>query len=166
VRLFSALVPSADAVRSLRAALDGISETDQGSLSWTTPRQWHVTLGYYGVDDPVARTARLRTALAGLPPRPVCLRGAGTFPGVLWIGVDGDLDGLAAATAADGDERPFRPHLTIGRRRDRTRPDSWARALGDYRGPGWTAGEVVLFASEPGPRYLPVERFTLGADTG
>lgn len=172
MRLFSALVPPPDAVRSLRAALEGGPRTPSSQLRWNPPDRWHVTLGYYGSDDPVSRANRLRTALAGVPPRPLRLEGAGTFPGVLWIGVDGDLDDLAVASEAGDDGRPFRPHLTIARGSDRAGPAEWARSLDGYRGPRWTAAEVVLFASEPavgnstGPRYVPVERFTLGANTG
>lgn len=164
--LFSALVPSADAVRSLRVGLEDEPRVPLPQLRWDPPDRWHVTLGFYGAEDPASRADRLRVALTGLAPRQVRLRGAGTFPGVLWIGVDGDLADLAQAARADDDRRPFRPHLTIARGRDRARPDAWARALDGYRGPGWTAAEVVLFASEPGPRYVPVERFTLGASTG
>ncbi|SFB55638.1 2'-5' RNA ligase [Amycolatopsis marina] len=158
VRLFSALVPSAEAVRSLREALDDVPEA---GLRWTPPSQWHITLGFYGVDDPQARAGQLRTSLTGLPAREVRLTGTGTFPGVLWVGVDGNLADLATATEAKADERPFRPHLTVARNRDRLRPESLADTLAGYRGPSWTATEVVLCASEPGPRYTPIERFGL-----
>jgi 2'-5' RNA ligase len=162
VRLFSALVPSAEAVRSLRDALDGVpGDAAAAGLRWIPSHQWHITLGFYGADDPQVRADHLGTTLAGLPAREVRITGAGTFPGVLWAGVDGNLADLAAATQAEADDRPFHPHLTIARHRDRLRPESLAHALARYRGPSWTATGVVLFASEPGPRYTPIERFGL-----
>ncbi|WP_245975542.1 RNA 2',3'-cyclic phosphodiesterase [Amycolatopsis palatopharyngis] len=168
VRLFSALVPPADAVRSLREALDGVpghAEPGAAGLRWIPPHQWHITLGFYGADDPQVRADHLGTTLAGLTAREVRLTGSGTFPGVLWVGVDGNLGELAtatkAATEAESGDRPFHPHLTIARHRDRLGSENVANALARYRGPSWTASEVVLFASEPGPQYTPIERFGL-----
>jgi RNA 2',3'-cyclic 3'-phosphodiesterase len=121
-----------------------------------------------------ARVPALTDALAGvLAPAEVHLRlaGAGTFPArgdprVLWVGVDGDVEQLAvlADAAADAgrsvgidvDRRAYRPHVTVGRWPFSAHGDrKIANALGNYAGPHFTAGEVVLMRSHHGaaPRY-------------
>jgi 2'-5' RNA ligase len=86
----------------------------------------------------------------------------------VWVGVEGDrtaLTELAGAVAracrdagVDVERRPYRPHLTVGRR---GRPDP-AR-LAAYDGPPWTAGEVELVASRLGPtvEHRVLDRFPL-----
>jgi 2'-5' RNA ligase len=105
-------------------------------------------------------------ALTGVPPAaPIGLRLAGTgrFGPVIWAGVHGDVERLAAfredvrrALEDAGfpiDARPFRPHLTITYRYDRR----LATALDGYHGPSWTANEFALVDSVDGD-YLPVWR--------
>jgi 2'-5' RNA ligase len=81
---------------------------------------------------------------------------------VAWAGLDGDVEPLVdlakrlARTARrlrlEVEDRPFRPHLTIGRWRpgrpgDGDLPDR----LADYRGPEWPVTEVRLWESHLGP---------------
>jgi 2'-5' RNA ligase len=99
------------------------------------------------------------------------LAGGGRFgsrqrPTVCWAGVTGDVPELIAlATRLDRaatmvglavEDRPFQPHLTLGRWRpghpaDGDLPDR----LAAYRGPEWPVTEVVLWRSHLGaePRY-------------
>jgi 2'-5' RNA ligase len=98
------------------------------------PENWHLTLRFLGELDDVGLD-RLRAALddadlgAAFQVRWGTL---GAFPrssraGVLWIGLEGDLDALHAMSdrvdeALEGaghppEDRPFRPHLTISRMR-------------------------------------------------
>jgi 2'-5' RNA ligase len=94
---------------------------------------WHVTLAFLGGIDPSAidpMVSAVRDAVAGFAPFEVRADGLGGFPGrararVMWYGVEdvrGQLAMLAGAVreaaGADADE-PFRPHLTLGRSRDR-----------------------------------------------
>ena len=63
------------------------------------------------------------------------------------------LHDAAAALGLPVEDRPFRPHLTLGRWRpgrpaDGTLPDR----LGGYRGPAWPASELRLMQSHLGPR--------------
>lgn len=97
------------------------------------------------------------------PPGPISLRlaGSGTFGQVIWAGVHGSLEQLAAfredirvALADAGfpiDARPFRPHLTISYRHDRR----LAAILDAYSGPSWTSNEFALVNSVEGD-YQPV----------
>lgn len=178
-RLFSAVVPPSSALLALRRQLREAGEIRAPGLRWTTVEQWHVTLGFYGTDDPVARAAWLRERLTGLAAPVVRIEGSGAFRGVLWAGVHGSgLAEVAGAARAEGEERPYVAHLTLARARRGTRApqrlvqaaiERWRRALADLESPEWTATEVVLMRSDPagepgaGPRYGVVDRFPLDA---
>ena len=132
-----------------------------------------MTVAFFG-EVPEAKVPALAAALGGaLAVVGVHLRlaGAGTFPAkgdprVLWVGVDGDVEVLAelATAAADAgqavgvamERRAYHPHVTVGRWSHSARGDRRiAAALGNYAGPHFTAGEVVLMRSHHGsaPRY-------------
>jgi RNA 2',3'-cyclic 3'-phosphodiesterase len=119
--------------------------------------------------------------VAAAPPMTLRCAGAGRFgpprrPSVAWAGVDGDVGPLAAlagglAELARGlelpvEERPFRPHLTLGRWRPRQPADgTLPDRLAGYRGPAWPVGEVLLLESRPGavPRYDRHQAYSMGA---
>jgi 2'-5' RNA ligase len=187
VRLFSALeLPDpvraelADRVRELR--------DQDGELRWVPADRWHITLGFYGDREHVDRRgAWFRRQATGLAPSRLRLRGAGRFPGVLWIGVNpmesrdaAALHTLAGALNADrnASEYDFTAHVTVARwRRGAAGSRSAIRAvrvLGDYHGSWWQAGEVVLFRSDTatgpdtgqGPVYTPLARVPLASSQG
>lgn len=103
------------------------------ALRWADSETWHVTLAFLG-DTDAAATPALGRALAGVAGRHAAFRvttgGIGSFPAggrlrVLWYGIDdthGRLEALArevrAALHLDPEAGPFRPHLTLARRRD------------------------------------------------
>lgn len=112
--LFSALLPPSRVVESLRTHLDPLRE-EVPEPRWAPPAQWHITLGFYGEDDPEARVEWLGKALAGRSAPTLRLQGAGTFSRVLYLGVYSEgLTELAAAAGAE-EERPYLPHLTVAR---------------------------------------------------
>lgn len=169
MRLFSAVVPPAAALDELDTAVRQ-ARAAVGELRWIPQRSWHVTLCFYGEDDPEARAAWLGDRLAAAPARPLSLTGSGTFPGVLWVGVSGELADLASAAGADDDPRPYHPHLTLARwRRDRGRRAAAeaavaAESLASFRGAAWQVAEVVLIRSElsrAGARYAVHHRHPL-----
>ena len=96
------------------------------------------------------------------------LVGAGRFgsvrrPQVFWAGLDGDVEplaGLAHRLAAAArrlhlpvEDRPFRPHLTIGRWPPRRPADgTLPERLAGYRGPAWPVTELRLLESHLGPK--------------
>lgn len=161
--LFSALLPPAQVVESLRVHLAPLQAEVTGPR-WTPPAQWHITLGFYGEqDDPEARVNWLRSALAGHHAPMLRIEGAGTFSRVLYLGVYSEgLTELAAAIGA-GEDRPYLPHLTVARTEDDV-PGELPRRLSGFVSEPWTATEVVLMRSERterGARYSIVERFPL-----
>jgi 2'-5' RNA ligase len=169
VRLFAAILPPDDVLDSLEAELARVAGAAE--LRWTSRAAWHLTLAFYGEDDLRRRAEWLAPRLAGHAPLRLELRGAGTFTGVLWAGVGGDLDGLhalgSAAGAGASDGRPYHPHLTLARWRQPRRPSAARQVVEGmtaYRGPSWLAADVVLMRSEPvrGQHiYTVQERFEL-----
>ncbi|MFE0557083.1 RNA 2',3'-cyclic phosphodiesterase [Paenibacillus sp. NPDC058910] len=101
---------------------------------WVHPQDYHITLQFLG-DTPSNRIAELTAALQEVAkehkPFRLGLYDAGVFgasasPRILWAGVGGDLNALSqlqqsvvSRMEAFGfvpEERPFRPHITIGRK--------------------------------------------------
>ncbi len=113
-------------------------------VRWVKPDGIHLTLKFYG-DVRAERVSEFEAALDRAASRagaaaavgPLTLRGLGVFPSpsrpqVLWVGLEGDLAPLhrlqlaieaeAEALGYPPDERPFTPHLTLGRVRARLAP--------------------------------------------
>lgn len=165
MRLFVAVRPPAEAVAHLVAALP----------RWPSqPERWHLTLAFLGeVADPAPVADRLRPAVAAAGSFPLALRSSGTFGrgAVVWVGLAGDVPALRSlaaavtracrAAGAGVDERPYHPHLTVGRK---GHPD--AVALASYDGPVWPVTEVALVRSDVGRtvHHTVLERFALATE--
>lgn len=198
VRCFLAVNFPLVAVRRMAdeiAALRGPVAAAGLAVRWVPAANLHLTLKFLG---PVRReaveaiTAALPAALRGLRTFELEARGLGAFPSneaprVLWIGVRaGEEPGLVAlqqaveqALAGLGfplEERPYRPHITIGRVRP-PGPGAAAPAAGSAgvggvfaergsRGYGVArVGEVVVYDSrtlERGSEYHALARVPLG----
>ena len=144
IRAFVAILLD-EAVRAAVAAVVERLRPLGGSVAWVPVANLHLTLQFLGeqpeerlaaaeaaLDDAAARTAPIETALHGI----------GAFPGleqprILWVGLaQGALEvralqaRVAEALAREGfprEERPWHPHLTIGRVHDDRR---WRREAG------------------------------------
>lgn len=177
VRAFVALELPA----GLRSAIERLSAELRprlAGLRWVRPEGVHLTLRFLGDASP-SQVERLRESLgpaaARCPRTEVAVGDLGLFPErgsprVLWLGLElpEPIKALQAACEAAAVEagfpaepRPFRPHLTLGRWRDRApRPELPPVQLG-------AAGleTLVLFRSELRPEgavHTPLERFALG----
>ncbi|HEX7588958.1 MAG TPA: RNA 2',3'-cyclic phosphodiesterase [Anaerolineae bacterium] len=102
-------------------------------VRWVAAESIHLTLKFLGDVDATAMPALQRTvadACAGIAPFTLSLNGAGAFPNtrrpnVIWVGMGGQvectallaqrLDDACAAMGMARDDRPFSPHLTLGR---------------------------------------------------
>jgi RNA 2',3'-cyclic 3'-phosphodiesterase len=142
-----------------------------GAPRWSAPERWHLTLLFLGrvpedcVDPLVTGVA---PAVAAAPPMVLRLAGGGRFgslrrPQVAWAGLDGDVGPLvdlagrladtAGALRLPVEDRPFRPHLTLGRWRPGQPADgTLTDRLAGYRGPEWPVTEVRLWESHLGPK--------------
>jgi 2'-5' RNA ligase len=173
MRLFFAIEPP-DPLRDALAAL--VLPPDVRRV----PRdQLHLTLKFIADGDLDAVAAIGRTALTG-PRFSLELRGGGAFPSpsrarVLWAGLDdpsgravalaGALDQGLAAIGVPREDRPFAPHLTLGRAKRPLPRGSIAGLLALGSLGAWEVEEVVLFESRlgrDGAVHVHRGRFPLG----
>jgi RNA 2',3'-cyclic 3'-phosphodiesterase len=188
VRLFVAVELS----EPVREDLDSRTGVLRGALEgwrWVRPEQWHLTLAFLGeVPDERLPELTRRMGLAARRHRPfdLWLDGFGAFRNprraqVLWARVAGDGDALAALADSVGagarrarielEQRRYRAHVTLGRRRTAVDLSETLDCLGTGTGdpgPAWRVEEFVLVQSHLGAsvRHEVRERFPLGREAG
>ena len=137
IRAFIAIHLPQDVKDYLRAlTTDLAGQVPRGAVRWVKPDRMHLTLRFIGeteknllpelgcaLDDVAARQQQFRLHLQGFGCFPNCKR-----PRVLWAGVGGDLkaagrlkadiDAALVPLGWEAENRPFRPHLTVGRVKD------------------------------------------------
>jgi 2'-5' RNA ligase len=141
LRLFIAARPP-DAVRRGLDNLLGSLESRGDGVKWVRSDSIHLTLKFLGsvdetmvraIDDAAAQCAR------GVGEIPLTVGRVGTFPDmrrprVIWVGLTGEIDRLGSVAGAleeacftlgfPKEGRAFRPHLTLGRVKDRLSVDT------------------------------------------
>jgi RNA 2',3'-cyclic 3'-phosphodiesterase len=182
VRLFFAV----ELPPSVQAALGRLNpEDDNRDYRWSEPSLLHVTLAFLG-EQPEERldvlgqvgTAAANASRGGR----LRLGEAGSFgsrrtPRVLWVGLDGDLAALSqlqtqldTALRQAGfelEDRPFRAHVTLARRRETARggpPAGWP-PTDRLTHSAFSMDHLTLFESRlspRGPTYTPLFVFPLG----
>jgi RNA 2',3'-cyclic 3'-phosphodiesterase len=166
-------------------------DSPPGTIRWTRPDQFHVTLKYLG-DVPAGQAAALGKIVsgvcAGFSPLRLAAHGIGFFPNtqkprVIWAGAEDNSGQLAELhRQMDGAVRPFAPaekperftsHITLGRFKP-GRHGSYekllerAAALRDRNFGGWLAGAVEIVRSEltsTGARHTPLASCPLAMAT-
>jgi 2'-5' RNA ligase len=152
--------------------------------AWTRPEGIHLTLKFLG-EAPDAKAPEVLRALSVVRGRGTVsleVAGAGAFPNVkaprvLWLGVAGESEKLAALQAAvedamavlgfEREDRRFSPHLTLGRVKFLRHRDDWQRiveSVRDVRLGGFEADHISLIKSElrrEGAVYTEVGRVEL-----
>lgn len=178
-------MPPPETIEHLETFLEPRREAAE--FRWSDPDQWHVTLAFAAAVEEW-RVESLAAALADVATRharfDLAIAGGGAFPDpdsarVLYAGLDVGADPEAPArlatsvraafarAGAEVDGGRFRPHLTLARLRRPTSATRWLRILDSYRGPVWTASEIVLVHSHLGegargrPRHEILERISL-----
>ena len=130
-------------------------------VKWVDPLVIHLTLKFLGsvaadrLDD---ITGVMAAAAWGLSPFRLEVEGLGVFPSprrvqVVWVGVGGEVNRLQelyrrleAGLERLGftpEGRPFTPHLTLGRVRDRATPGERERLGQLVTGTGFTAAHAI-----------------------
>ena len=179
-RVFVAVGLSSEAREQLVGAVERIRREVPDGIQWADPGGMHLTLKFLG-NIPAAGVAPLLDCLvpvaSGRAAFTLELAGLGMFPNrhkprVLWAGATGDMDAFSSlqqdsenAITRLGyppEERPFRPHITLGRPR-RTISDAQRGRIGavvsDLLPPSpvrWEVVSVEVMQSElhpSGARY-------------
>jgi len=168
----------AEAIRTLRPHTFGVK--------WVDPAQVHLTLKFFADLAESTRQALepvLASVAAAAAPPAFALQGLGCFSSggrirVLWCGVEPEDDGLGSLQRAVEDaleplgvpreDRPFHPHLTIGRLREPRREPTLTKALDEmaaFEAGRERPGRLVLFRSTltpTGPVYDVEAQWPLG----
>ena len=140
---------------------------------WVKPGNIHLTVIFLGdVDekDIAGIVSCVDNVVGNFKPFDISLGGMGMFgdmrrPRVLWMGLDGEIKRLAAMRdrlqkplepfGIKQEDRPFRPHLTLGRFRRPVKDKSLLkRTIDQYKnisGPGGKLDELILFKSQLKP---------------
>ncbi len=145
LRLFVACELPGEMRDALGAIQEDLRRQGAGRLRWVRPEGIHITLKFLGEVEET-RVEAINSALAAaIEPFELSVRPSrvGSFGGarvrVVWIGLEGDVDGLAAlagridaALAPLGfprERRPFAAHLTLARVPDRAPPEERRRLV-------------------------------------
>ena len=155
-------------------------------IKWVPPNNIHLTVVFLG-NIQMGRVGELEekveSVCAQFDPFEINLEGLGIFgnrrhPRVLWLGLGGEVprmgqlrDALQKNLKPFGikpENRPFRPHLTLGRFRKNAQGgselDRMRNQYGDFNGPAALLEELVLFKSDLTPKgavYTQINKWNL-----
>jgi RNA 2',3'-cyclic 3'-phosphodiesterase len=160
-----------DAVRRQLELLALELKKSDAPVGWTRPEGIHLTLKFLGNISPEL-IEQIKPVIAEIASRtsPMHLQpvGCGAFPTikqprVIWVGLDGDSEPLiqlqkVVETAMipfgfQPEDRPFRPHLTLGRVKGRQHLLSLQQILlerREFTAEAFDVTELVLYKSELG----------------
>jgi len=186
IRAFLAIDPAAEVLAAVARLQEKLKREISGKISWTRPQGNHLTLKFFGGIDRHAVEdicAAVKKQAAAAAPLVLKVEKMGVFPDlrrprVLWIGTAGDSEKLILLQnqlEADfevlgfpRENRPFRPHLTLGRIKDSrtaTGIDAAMKKHCDFAAGEFRACELILFQSKLSPQgaiYTKLETFLLG----
>lgn len=161
-------------------------KSSHADVRWVNPEKIHLTLKFFGnIEEsriePIVKS--IEGPIRTTTPFPLAIRGMGTFPHlktprVIWIGlVEGreilalfqkQLESKIEAIGFEAEERPFHPHLTLGRVKSGRGKEELIRGMEKYKDEefgNFRVERVVLFKSElrpTGPVYTPLRELKLG----
>ncbi len=171
MRLFIAIEIPAEIKKQMAEAQHRLRDAGVDA-SWPRPEGIHLTLKFLG-EVPEQQvtdiTNALNAAAGGSTKFHLDVAGVGTFPNaknarVVWTGLSGDTERLKILQASVEDamerigmkreERPFTPHLTLGRIKYIRSRDRWLKALEEMKDislSGFDVEAVSLMKSELKP---------------
>jgi RNA 2',3'-cyclic 3'-phosphodiesterase len=142
MRLFTGLDLPAEVVGNLERLLQRLRPA--ASIQWSAPSNLHITTKFIG-EWPEQRVAELTKVLGEIPSRyaiPVQIHELGFFPNaraprIFWCGIEAsrladlaaETDRAAARLGIAAETRPFTPHLTLARIKERFNPEPLRRAI-------------------------------------
>ena len=140
VRSFIAIELPDELKEGLAQVQARLKSSNPASVKWVDPSGIHLTLKFLGNIDAAKVseiTQAIKTATQGISPFHLEVKGLGVFPNlrrvqVVWDGLDGEIDTLRQLQKGlefnltplgfTAESRPFTPHLTLARLRDRALP--------------------------------------------
>ncbi len=141
IRSFIAIELPAEVKQALAEVQRKIKSAGNLPVRWVDPANIHLTLKFLGdidADSPAKIIGALEEAIKGSKPFDIEVKGLGVFPNmnriqIIWVGLYGEMEKLGqiqknieAGLKPLGflpENRPFTPHLTLGRVRDYCRPE-------------------------------------------
>ena len=175
--------------RTILKKIEGVQKDLKASnadVRWVHPEKIHLTLKFFGAveESKIEAIARsidepVRTTFPFL----LKARGVGAFPNlknprVIWMGLVDDEEILSSfqkrletemeKAGVEPEERPFRPHLTLGRVNSSRGKNELAARIDPRREEefgSFQVEKVVLFRSDlrpTGPIYTPLKELKLG----
>jgi 2'-5' RNA ligase len=186
IRTFIAIELPEETRQKLAAIQEQLKQS-RAAVRWVRPSSIHLTLKFLGnvhpeqVED-IAAAAAL--AVRDEAPISLCAGGMGAFPSVrkprvVWVGLGGEVERLAKIQAGvesvleplgfAREGRGFRPHLTLGRVKDRRRLQGLIDAMSTLTLPefnSFDADEIILYKSDLRPTgaiYTKLHRIPLAA---
>jgi 2'-5' RNA ligase len=159
----------------------------QAKVRWVNPNGIHLTLKFLGNIHPAQVDEIAETAAREVenePPLTLRPSGLGAFPSlsnprVLWVGIQGEVERLRnIQTCLENtlerlgfgrEQRPFRPHLTLGRLKDRRSKQRLVHAIDTLQLPefdSFDVTEIILYKSDLRPTgaiYTKLHRMSLAA---
>jgi len=188
IRTFIAIALPAPLQQKLDEAAGLLKNNQTRAIRWVAGKNIHLTLKFLGEVDSnkiAAISQVIQAESQPIKPFELSVGGAGAFPSlrkprVVWIGVQAPqvLAGLASAIdrgtqslGFPGEDRPFSPHLTLGRVSQNASPQevqSIAQVLLNAtigKLGSFTVNQVTLFRSDlqpKGPVYTPLFTCALG----
>jgi 2'-5' RNA ligase len=181
LRAFLAVEIGESARRAAAAAAERMALEVRGrEVRWARPETYHLTLRFLGeieselvprlaarVAEAVADAAPFELRLGGLVAFPSARRprviAATAEPEAPLVALAERLEAAARRAGLPAEPRAYRPHLTLGRVRDRAHPE--LAVLGPLVAEPFRVAEVVLFRSDlqpDGALHTPLERMPLG----
>jgi 2'-5' RNA ligase len=154
------------------------------NIKWINPENIHITLAFLGnTEENLIKgiSSMLEKVCEDSRNFELTIRGTGVFrnindPRIIWTNIDNSEDLLKLAdkiliglTNIDikTDEKPFKPHITIGRIKHLKNKETFKDLTEQYQNTelqrlhinGVTLYESILLPQ--GPKYIPLERFKL-----
>ncbi|MGB9836246.1 MAG: RNA 2',3'-cyclic phosphodiesterase [Candidatus Saccharicenans sp.] len=155
------------------------------NIKWVARENFHLTLKFLGeINEAQAETVKQSLIQLSHKHRPfsLLLKGTGSFPPgqsrmrVIWVGIEAEpelfnlqkeLEEELERKGFPREERPFSPHLTLGRAKVPEKQERLKKELEKFSAQNFgqmTVKEIIFFQSilrPEGPIYKPIDRFEL-----
>ena len=185
IRSFLAIELPKSIVKKIEEVQDEL-KLSRADVRWVSPGKIHLTLKFFGNIDE-SKIESIVQAIEGpgkaTPSFSLKVKGLGAFPHlknprVVWMGLTEGRDNLTTfqrqleeeleKIGFEREERPFQPHLTLGRSNSSRRRDELSGMMEKYREEEFgefPVEKVVLFKSDlrpSGPIYTALKEVKLG----